>query len=282
MKRQVGREQYFTSRQLALRCVAFTRDLVDWDAFEHFLEPSAGEGSFLELLPHGRRIGLDVEPLAPEVTEADFLGWEPLPLQGRTLTIGNPPFGQRAALAFSFLQHACTFSEVVAFILPRSFNKYTFQNRVTANFHLLGGFDCSDFYLRGRGSQSVRTVFQVWERRDESRSLVQPPDSHPDFEMRHCHLSRAAPHHLAAIRAEYEFAIAQVGVDFRPKPSLEVHKGSQWFVRPRTAGVRERFQRADFGFLDGMNTAHKSLSRRDIVTAYQAVVDAEGDTHENP
>jgi hypothetical protein len=37
-------------------------------------------------------------------------------------------------------------------------------------------------------------------------------------------------------------------------------------------GVRERFERLDFGFLDGMNTAHTSLSKKDIIAAYEKVV----------
>jgi len=275
VKREVGREQYFTTRELARRCVDFTASLVDWNSFEHYLEPSAGEGSFLELLPQARRTGLDVEPRAAEVTKADFLGWEPPPLRGRMLTIGNPPFGQRAALAFSFLHRACAFSDVVGFILPRSFNKYTFQNRVPGTFHLLGSFDCQDFYGRARQPQSVNAVFQVWERRDELRARVDPPGTHPDFDMRHCHLSRAKPTDLVALRAGYAFGVAQVGSDFKPKAVASVTTGSHWFIRPRVPQVRARFERLDFAFLDGMNTAHKSLSKRDIVTAYEAVVEAD-------
>ena len=62
MKRSVGHEQYFTDPALAGRCVAFAASLLAFEEFELFVEPSAGEGAFLRLLPEERRIGIDLEP----------------------------------------------------------------------------------------------------------------------------------------------------------------------------------------------------------------------------
>ena len=118
MKRSVGHEQYFTDPELAERCVAFAGSLLSFDEFALFVEPSAGEGAFLRLLPRERRIGIDLEPRDADIARADFLQWEAPTLNGPILTIGNPPFGQRAALAMEFMARACTFSAAVAFILP--------------------------------------------------------------------------------------------------------------------------------------------------------------------
>ncbi|MDQ1680098.1 MAG: hypothetical protein QOI42_957 [Frankiaceae bacterium] len=275
MKRAVDKEQFFTDRALAQRCVAFTADLLPLDSFAAIVEPSAGDGAFFDVLPPDRRVGLDIDPRADGIERADFLSWSPA-VEGPVLTIGNPPFGARGALAIAFLRHACSFSDAVAFVLPRSFNKYTFQDRVPDRFHLAGSFDCEEeFTIAGAAPRSVRTVFQVWQRRETERTRPRRAATHPDFDMRHCHLSRVSAAELESLRAAYPFAIAQVGSDFRPRPAATVVRGSHWFIRPAHAEVERRFARLDFGFLAGMNTAHTSLSKRDIVAAYQAVVDGE-------
>jgi hypothetical protein len=268
----VGHEQYFTDPDLAARCVTFAASVLAFEDFELFVEPSAGGGSFLRLLPADRRIGIDLEPRDGEIARADFLQWEPPPVSGPILTIGNPPFGQRAALAMEFLARACTFSEAVAFILPRSFNKYTFQDRVDPRFHLLGGFDCDGFHDLNGDTRAIKAVFQVWSRGHQDRPLTVHATTHPDFDMRHCHLSRASAAELAGLRTTYAFTIPQVGSDFSPRDPERVTRGSHWFIRPKVPEVRRRFERLDFGFLDGMNTAHKSLSKKDIIVAYEKVV----------
>jgi hypothetical protein len=275
VKRTVRGEAYWTGPDLAERCVEFAAGLLGLDRFALLVEPSAGRGAFLTLLPPDRRVALDLDPRHPEIRRGDFLSWSPPPRTGATLTIGNPPFGQRAALAMAFILRAAAYSDAFAFVLPRSFNKYTFQDRVPGDFHLVGSFDCDDFCAEDGRPKRVRAVFQVWERRAYPRPRLDPAAEHPHFAMRHRHLSRTSPAQLGEIRAAFDFAIAQVGVDFRPKDVQLVTRGSHWFIRPLVPGVRRRFDALDFGFLANMNTAHTSLSKRDIVRAYQAVLDAE-------
>lgn len=277
MKRTVTTEQYFTDPALAESCVEFVGQHLHLNDFDLIVEPSAGEGSFLSVLPPARRIGVDIDPRAPGVVHADFLCWLPPREAGPILTVGNPPFGQRGAKAMAFLNHACAFSEAVALILPRSFKKYTFQNRVHPYFHLVASFDCQDFIDPDGRPIQVRTVFQIWVRRDEERAQVAMPSVHPHFEMRHAHLSRVTELERARLRSSYAFTVPQVGENFAPRDVDEVVKGSHWFIRPVEPGVRERFGLLDFGFLDGMNTAHKSLSKKDIIAAYQAVCDRPDD-----
>ena len=271
MKRQVDKEQFFTPQHVAEACVALAQSTIDFNAFDVIVEPSAGVGTFLDLLPADRRIGIDIDPQRSDLIAADFLGWRPEANAGRVLVIGNPPFGQRAALAVAFITHACTFADVVAFILPRSFRKYTFQNRVPRTFHLQASLDCDEFVTRDGTPVSVKTVFQVWRKQDALRDLVHPPDKHPHFDMKHAHLSRVSPEQRAALRRDYAFTIPQVGSDFRPRSVDDVTQGSHWFIRPLVDGVQERFTELDFSFLDDMNTAHKSLSKRDIIAAYMTV-----------
>lgn len=275
MKRQVAGELYFTAPHLAARCVKLLDARCKLKSYDLVVEPSAGEGVFLTLLPADRRIGIDIAPGHPEVIGADFLTWQPPDSSGRILTVGNPPFGQRASMALAFIEHAATFSDTIAFILPRSFNKYTFLNRIPRNFHLLDSFTCDEFCGPHGEDRRVNAVFQIWQRRSRPRELLQLPDSHPDFEMRHAHLSRTTPAALNELRQEFEFTIPQVGMNFRPRPVATVTKGSHWFIKPNVPGVQARFERADYAFIDDMNTAHKSLSKRDIIAAYTKAASAQ-------
>ena len=271
-KRIVAKEQYFTPVILAERCLSFVNDLFPIADFDLVVEPSAGAGAFYRRLPRHNRVGLDIAPQLADLVTADFLSWLPEQPSGRILTIGNPPFGQRAAIAFEFLEHAAEFSQVIAMILPRSFNKYTFQNRMPGRFHLVDAFDCDTFVTPEGKPVSVSTTFQIWEKRDQVRLKVLPPDSHPHFEMKHAHLSRISPQQLSYLQANYDFAIPQVGSKFQPNDVHRITRGSHWFIRVNVPEARSRFERLDFSFLDNMNTAHKSLSKRDIVRAYSETI----------
>jgi len=273
VKRTVENEAYFTNSAVAQQCVEFVGHAFPLNSFELIVEPSAGDGTFLKLLPESNRVGLDIAPQSTGVVEADFLQWSPL-TSGRVLTIGNPPFGARASLAVQFIAHAATFSDVIAFILPMSFNKYTFTNRVPLNFHLVDSMNISDTFSLAGQAMPVNTVFQIWQKRDDLRTKEIGVRTHPDFEMRHAHMSRVTPQQLRELRG-YDFAIAQVGNNFAPRDPAVIAKGSYWFVKARAPKVKERFELLDFTFLDGMNLAHKSLSKSDIISAYENVVNAQ-------
>jgi transcriptional regulator with XRE-family HTH domain len=95
------KDQFFTKKNTVLKCIEIfetkLKELnVDINQYK-FIEPSAGDGSFLSELPMGRRIGLDIEPKNDEIIKQDFLMWEPE--DGKYVTFGNPPFGLRGNLA---------------------------------------------------------------------------------------------------------------------------------------------------------------------------------------
>ena len=273
-KRKVGLEPFYTSRPLAQRCVALVEARFPLGTFPLVLEPAAGDGAFLDLLPHATRLGLDLHPATTGILQADFLHWTPPPphddANANVLTVGNPPFGQRGSMAIAFLNRACQFSRVVAFILPRSFRKDTFLNRIDRRFHLVHQEDCDAFRRPDNAPVRIKAVFQVWERRDQPRPLIERATHHDDFLLRHAHLSRVSPDELARLRSEFDFAIPQVGSVFRPRPAEAVTVGSHWFVKARRPWVHETFGRLDFSFLRGMNLSFTSLSKKDIIQAYQA------------
>ena len=128
--RTVESEQYYTPLGTAQELYDATMLIVGED-FDNFVEPSAGKGAFLACMPPDKRIGIDIDrwgwhygSVGKDIEEQDFFNfvWP----EGRTITIGNPPFGRRGKLAMKFLNISAEYSEVVAFILPAIFSKFTF------------------------------------------------------------------------------------------------------------------------------------------------------------
>ena len=190
--RKVSYEQYYTPLDTAHELYETTLLIVGED-FDNFVEPSAGKGAFLNLMPPDKRIGIDIDPLGKEIVEQDFFNfvWP----EGRTITIGNPPFGRRGKLAMKFLNISAENSEVVAFILPAIFSKFTFYNRVHPYMQLQHEIPVTEFDSPdgiGEGPK-VNCVFQIWKKSTRRRKKVVRPNSCDDFEMIHRHYSRTSP-----------------------------------------------------------------------------------------
>jgi hypothetical protein len=170
----MSRDQFYTKPEIAVECFESIKDL----KCDMWLEPSAGTGMFYNLMPENR-LGYDIEPKAEGVIEQDFLTVE-LPTDKNIIAVGNPPFGYRAQGAISFFNHCAAACSVVAMIMPRSFRKAYIINQLNPYFHLkyekllpLNIFD--------GGAEKIRTVWQVWEKRDYKREKIVLPATHSDF-----------------------------------------------------------------------------------------------------
>jgi hypothetical protein len=86
------------------------------------------------------------------------------------------PFGTSGSLARSFFNHAATFSNVIAFILPGSFHKDSVQNKLNKRFHLVHGraLEENSFTFKDQ-DYGVRCVFQIWARFDSANLFQKKP-----------------------------------------------------------------------------------------------------------
>lgn len=171
--REIGLDQYNTLPEVAEYC---------WQSFQAFLkkdgatlknykiiEPSAGTGSFYNLLPTKNRIGIDVEGFNKEYIQQDFLTWEPNHTDDRPcVAIGNPPFGYRGWLALAFLNRAAEFCDYVGFILPMSFQsdgKGSPKNRVKGMKLVHSEKLSGDLFALPNGEKiQVNTLWQIWKK----------------------------------------------------------------------------------------------------------------------
>ena len=175
-------DQFYTHPKIGKRFVEKVNELYDLPSFDHVIEPSMGEGFIYDHLPTANRIGLDIEKNHPDCVEGDFLKWKPEkcgieyePLLGKTPKIGfvgNPPFGRSSGLAIEFFEHCANYSDMVSFIIPRTWMKYVIHKRLPGDFGLYWQAILPDaaFILNGKPYE-VRCVAQCWSRYDPRPDL---------------------------------------------------------------------------------------------------------------
>jgi hypothetical protein len=163
------KDQFFTNKDTAKYCYDICHKILssyNINLNEYaYIEPSSGDGSFYNLMPADRRIGIDIEPKCDGVIKADFLKWHPT--TKKNIIIGNPPFGLRGHLALKFINHAEKFADFVCFIVPQLFDsngKGSCKSRVKGYNLIYSEKIDTNFYYPGGKNVSVNCVFQIWSK----------------------------------------------------------------------------------------------------------------------
>jgi hypothetical protein len=166
------KDQFYTNENVAKSCIQHILTLLPFTTEYLWVEPSAGNGSFLHNIPPTfEKIGLDLDPNAKDIHKQDYLEWTP-PTYKDIIVFGNPPFGRQASLAKSFISKSCKFAKVVAFILPKSFTKPSMFNAFDLKFHLIKSVELekNSFSINGT-KYDVPCVFQIWQKKDIPRII---------------------------------------------------------------------------------------------------------------
>lgn len=199
--RKNTKDQFYTSPSVAKKCIKILISVLH-DPEMHpqvlplssylWVEPSAGQGAFLNSIPDTYdKIGIDIEPgpgADANILKQDFLTWVLPPQPPKTnkkpvIIFGNPPFGRQSSLAKAFIAHSCKIAStyIIAFILPRSFVKPSMSCAFESHFHCIHSSDVerNAFVLGGGGgsggdgdaSYDVPCVFQIWQKRSVPRMV---------------------------------------------------------------------------------------------------------------
>ena len=197
--RKNEKDQFYTKQSVAQQCVDKVHSLLPETSEYQWIEPSAGNGVFLHVLPIAYdKLGIDIEPKSPEIRQMDFMEWNPSQTgKQKRIIFGNPPFGRQGSLAKSFIKRASCFADVIAFILPRSFVKPSMSNAFPLQFHCIHSeeLDKKSFEVNGI-EHDVPCVFQIWEKKQTDRSLVEPIK-----EQGFVYVKCGQPYHIAFKRA---------------------------------------------------------------------------------
>jgi len=181
--RVTGKEQYYTPISQAEAILQRVLHDVSIKSETTFLEPAGGTGAFVSAaLTRGFKqiVTYDIEPKHDLVQRADFLSLN-LNLSG-AICVTNPPFGRNNSLSIPFFNKAAQYSDLIAFVVPRSWRKWSVINRLDPQFQLIDDWDLSIDYVDDQenethGVGNLRTCVQVWRRAPgQIRKIVKVKD----------------------------------------------------------------------------------------------------------
>ncbi len=254
-------DQFFTKRPIVEQCLVALDDHMQ-DSTEDWLwiEPSAGGGAFFDAMRHPK-IGLDIVSQRADIGQIDFLTWHPGHVGRRIAVVGNPPFGKNASLARRFFDHAASFADIIAFIVPRTFEKPLFVNRLNRNMHLVCEQVLQECAFEFEGEPyAVPTVFQIWEKRVALRPLVEAIRSHRDFDF------------VAQPLADFAFQRVGARAGLVSLEGLAKSPQSHYFLKAsgpeRT--IFDRLSAIDWEPIKRRTAGNPSIGKGELVAAYQA------------
>ena len=257
-RRVTGKEQFYTPKELAKTLTNKVAQVIGGLTKRTVIEPAGGTGSFVlaaKALGAKKVLSFDIEPKADGVILADFLTNE---MKGVTdaVTISNPPFGRNNSLSIPFFNKAAKHSEYIAFIVPRSWRKWSVINRLDRNFHLIHDEDLSIDYVDETGEMvwqkaRLNTCFQIWEKRETPRELIKVKD----FGL----ITKVAPLDADVALTVFGYGCGKVRTEFERVPNSTV-----MFLKLNDKRVLAALNRVDFSKFY-RNTAYtEALSLQEI------------------
>jgi hypothetical protein len=250
-KKNGGNDEFYTPRNVSGECVEYTLGLIDLDKVDVFVEPSAGDGSFLDALDGFDVVAYDINPKDDRIIMAN---WFDVTVPPNSCVIGNPPYGFASNDAVKFFNHAATAATVIAFMVPKTFRKISIHNKLDRFFHKIGELDYSDCQFEiSDGVKEVPSVFQVWERRDTPRKIIKVAvDNNPFLEF--------------TTKDRGEFSIRRVGGrSGKVLPGTDYSESSTYFCREKISGVKKVIDRLDFSDIVQNTVGVRSLSKAELL-----------------
>lgn len=173
-------DQFYTNKDVAIECYEELNKMVNIDEYDIHLEPSAGDGSFFNIMDKEKREGIDISPKNKNIKTMDFFDYKPIKNK-KYIIIGNPPFGKVCSLAVKFFNKSAEFADCIAFIIPRTFKRVSIQNKLNLNFELIYNKDLP-VNCCFTPMMSAKCCFQIWKRTENKRPIVIYDKTHEDFE----------------------------------------------------------------------------------------------------
>jgi hypothetical protein len=180
--RKEGLDKFYTLPLCSKKCIDKVSELYTISNFDIIIEPSAGNGSFLNQIPSNNKIGIDISPEHSDIIRLDFFDYSPPLDMKNILVIGNPPFGRVSSLAIKFFNHAAKWANVIAFIIPRTFRRVSVQNKLNSLFHLVYDEEIPNKPCCFSPPMMVKCCFQIWEKQAIRRRIVQLSTKHNDWD----------------------------------------------------------------------------------------------------
>ncbi len=284
-------DKYYTKQSVADQCYAAMKDFIIRAGKSTsdllFIEPSAGSGVFLNAIEE-MKLGFDIAPTKESqfiIEQNDFLNDDMLDLlstqqkKKQLVFIGNPPFGTKAKLAIEFTNKSLEYSNIVGFIVPVQFRKWSVQSKINPNARLVLDLDLQENAFEFMGKDyKVRCCFQVWILDSFSTQfadlrLGQKPDTnHPDFEMYQYNRTEQAKKFFDY---DWDFAVPRQGYQnysTKAYSKEECDMKQQWiFFKAKNKKILRKLLSLDFDKLSRKNIGIPGFGKADVVQEYLSI-----------
>lgn len=238
--RKQGLEQFYTINEVAEHLTNVAVGIIGIE--EHWVEPTAGKGAFVDAL---LRVGVksidayDIEPKHFFVQQRDILIDTP-DVKGKVV-IGNPPFGRACSLAVKvFNALANKEAKYIAFIIPPSFRKTSILDKLHHKYHLiystpvpLVAFEDADGNVHDGGH--LKTEFHIYKRMHHDRK------KYNNYRSKEIEFVRKEEAPDIAIRTHGSNAgQVLVGIDYNPRTTA--------FIKLKSERALDALKNADYSY----------------------------------
>jgi len=174
---KIKNDKYYTSPDLAKYVVDKTKKVIGSKDITEYIEPSGGNGVFLDYLP-SNTYSCDIEPEDNRVNKKDYLNLNIKYKKGRCI-IGNPPFGFMTKLVIQFYKKSVEISDYISFIMPLSFKDNTKQ---VYDFDLIYS---EDLGIRRYSDREINCCFNIYKRpiNGLNKNLINKPKKLKDIKI---------------------------------------------------------------------------------------------------
>ena len=252
--------KFYTKPETARYCVTLFKKYFTITKNDLIIEPSAGNGSFLESLSriNCKKCYLDIAPENDQILKQDFLKYTVYKTNYKIHVIGNPPFGKQSSTAIRFINHAATFADSISFILPKSFKKESLQNKIPLNFHLVHEYELppNSFFFKNK-LFNIPCVFQIWKKNNKNRQKI----------------LKLKPKNFIFVKQNQNPDVAFCRVGGRAgKFSLNWENKSvqtHYFIKFKTSKIFKKFLKLEKTFIFSTNNTvgAKSISKSELIIA---------------
>jgi len=259
-------DQFYTKDYIAEHCINSLTGYYPLEAFNHIIEPAAGTGAFYSLLPEDKRIGLDLDPKI-DVEKCDFLLDYTYSNNGseRVLVLTNPPYGTNSTTAVAFFKKAALFADVIGYLIPIQWKRYTLQNRLPKEWNLIHSEDLpKDSFIFNEQSYSVSTCFQIWTKHEyypDLRIRTKPVTSHPDFDFI-----------KDPSKADFLLVVCGRRNQYIHETDSKLSKWTVERIKCNKPGVREVFESIDWDKYGEQSTGTMWINKEMIVKEYTKAI----------
>lgn len=270
-------DKYYTNNDVAKYCYDIFKQFCSEHISTEYLtiEPSAGGGAFYNAI-EGSKLGFDLLPECDGVHEMNFItgdlgayiGDDPV------VFLGNPPFGKKGDLAIEFINKCFLYGNIVGFILPVQFRKYSAQKRIDSRARLVMDIDldAESFNIVGE-SYSIRSSFQIWTLGIDLPDLRQRDKPQTSTELFNLYQYNRTDEALKYFDYEWDFAVHRQGFyDYNTfyynKDDMD-RKRQYVFIKASTDEILENLKKIDFEALSKKNAGTPGFGKADIIQEYK-------------